>query len=192
MIEPLPERASEDVFRRSISPVPLSGKIRRALWSAVQATLFRCSPHTFNRFRSFLLRLFGARIGNHCMIRRTATIYYPWQLQMGELSALGDHANIYNLGVVTIGDRVTVSQEVMVCAGTHDYRSPAMPLQTPPVWIGDDAWLCARAFVGPGITIASGTVVAACGVVVRDTEPWTIVAGNPAVKVKDRPRFVNG
>jgi putative colanic acid biosynthesis acetyltransferase WcaF len=175
--------------RRTISPVPLPLKIRRAIWSAVQATFFRWSLHTANGFRSALLRLFGAKVGRHCTIRRTASVYYPWQFVLGDLSSLGDRATIYNLGPVTIGRRVTISQEAYLCAGTHDYRLLSMPLMTPPITIGDDAWICARAFVGPGIEVADGAILAACGVAVENLEEWSIYAGNPATKKKDRPRL---
>jgi putative colanic acid biosynthesis acetyltransferase WcaF len=179
---------SEDAVRRIVSPVPFRMKARRALWSMIQATAFRFSPHTSSRFRAALLRFFGAKIGRHCMIRRTATVYYPWQLVLGDLSSLGDGATIYNLGTVTIGSRVTISQEAYVCAGTHDYRRLDMPLLTPPIAIGDDAWICARAFVGPGVTVGDGAILGACGVAFQDLEPWSIYEGNPAAKKKAREK----
>ncbi len=154
--------ANNIAMRRIVSPVPFRSKVRRAVWSFVQGTAFRFSPHTSTRFRAFLLRLFGAKVGRHCTIRRTATIYYPWQFVLGDLSSLGDKATIYNLGPVTIGDRVTISQEAYLCAGTHDYRSPRMPLLTPPITVGDDAWICARAFVGPGVNVGEGAILGAC------------------------------
>ena len=174
-------------LRRTVSKAPPSWKMRRALWSLFQSTLFRFSPHTSSGFRAFLLRAFGAKVGRHCTIRRTATVYYPWQLDLGDLSSLGDSATVYNLGPITIGNRVTVSQEAYLCAGTHDYRFFDMPLLRPPISIGDDAWICARAFVGPGVQVGEGAILAACGVASRDLEPWSIYAGNPAVKVKERP-----
>ncbi|MGA7616158.1 MAG: WcaF family extracellular polysaccharide biosynthesis acetyltransferase [Thermoanaerobaculia bacterium] len=179
----------DDAVRRIVSPVPMSEKLKRAVWALVQSTLFRCSLHTANRWRAFLLRRFGATVGHHCTIRRTSTVYYPWKLTLGSVSSLGDGATVYNLGAITIGDRVTVSQEAYLCAGTHDYRTAAMPLVTPPIAIGDDAWICARAFVGPGVTVGEGTILAACAVAFRDLDPWTIYAGNPAEKQKERPRL---
>jgi putative colanic acid biosynthesis acetyltransferase WcaF len=79
-----------------------------------------------------------------------------------------------------------ISQEAYLCAGTHDHTDPALPLLTPPVLLGPDSWVCARAFIGPGVTVGAGAVVAACGVVVKDVEPWTIVGGNPAKFIKRR------
>ena len=183
------DRVADDALRRIVSATPFSWKVRRAAWSVVQATLFRFSPHTFSGFRAWLLRRFGAKVGSHCTIRRTSRVYYPWQFALGDLSTLGDSATVYNLGPVTIGNRVTVSQEAYLCAGSHDYRRLDMPLLRPPIHIGDDAWICARAFVGPGVRVGSGTILGACGVASGDLEPWGIYAGNPAVKVKERPPF---
>jgi putative colanic acid biosynthesis acetyltransferase WcaF len=61
-----------------------------------------------------------------------------------------------------------------------------MPLLKPPIEIGDMAWICADAFVGPGVTVGEGAVVGARAVVVKNVEPWTIVVGNPAKAVGRR------
>ena len=136
-----------------------------------------------------LLRMFGARIGPRCTIRRTSHVYYPWKLEMGELSCLGDECEVYNLGPVTLGRRVTISQEAYLCAGSHDYRLVTMPLITPPITLKDDSWVCARAFVGPGVTVGEGAIVGAAAVAMHDVPDWTIVAGNPAEPVKAREPF---
>src|SRR4051812_18167623 len=87
---------------RSKSPWPLRLLIKRAVWSIVQATLFRLSFHRSHRWRAFLLRSFGARIGNGCSLRRTSHVFYPWNLTMGDHSCLGDDCVVYNLGMITI------------------------------------------------------------------------------------------
>lgn len=187
MTEPSP---SQIATLRNTSPVPRNERVRRLLWSMVQATFYRGSFHTWSGWRATLLRAFGARVGRQCTIRRTSRVYYPWKLVLGDFSSLGDAAEVYNLGPVTIGQRVTVSQEAYLCAGTHDYTRITMPLVTMPITIGDDAWICARAFVGPGISIGEGAIVAACAVAVKDVPPWTIVGGNPAKAVKTREKLV--
>ncbi len=160
-------------------------QILRVLWAVVRI-FFRLVPRPVQAPRRFLLRLFGAKVGRNVNIANTATIYFPWNLEVGDWSAIGEHAYIYNLGVIRIGDKVTISQRAHLCAGTHDYRDPSLPLLTPPISIGRQAWICADAFVGPGVTVGDGAVVGACAVVTRDVEPWDIVAGNPARVVKQR------
>jgi putative colanic acid biosynthesis acetyltransferase WcaF len=63
-----------------------------------------------------------------------------------------------------------------------------MPLVTAPITVGADAWICARAFIGPGVAVGEGAVVGACAVVMKDVPPWTVVAGNPARLIKERER----
>jgi putative colanic acid biosynthesis acetyltransferase WcaF len=181
-----PQPSGDRATQRLVSSATTGTKVRRLLWSLVESTLFRCSFHTWSGWRSMLLRSFGARVGARCIIRRTVRVYYPWHITVGDLCVIGDAANLYSLGQITIGDRAMISQEAYVCAGTHDHTDPALPLLTPPVVIGRDAWICARAFVGPGVTIGEGAVVAACGVAVKDVSAWTIVGGNPAKFIKNR------
>jgi putative colanic acid biosynthesis acetyltransferase WcaF len=161
--------------------------LRRLFWMVGQLT-FRFSPRPCFGWRRFVLRCFGARIGREVHIYNSARIYFPWNLIIGDWSAIGEDALIYNLGPVTIGQQVTISQRAHLCAGTHDYTDPAMPLLKPPIVVGDQAWICADAFVGPGVTVGQGAVVGARAVVVKNAEPWTIVAGNPARFIKKRTR----
>lgn len=178
--------ALNEAAGRLVSSAPSHWKIGRLIWSAVEATVFRFSFHTWSGWRILLLRLFGAKIGKNCVIRRTVKVYYPWQLEMGDMVIVGDAVNIYCLGKITLHTRCMVSQEAYLCAGTHDYTRPNLPLVTRPIAIGADAWICARAFIGPGVNVGNGAVVGACAVAMRDVPPWVVVAGNPAKIAKTR------
>ncbi len=151
----------------------------RVLWAAVQP-LFRFSPRICWGWRRFLLRCFGARVGREVHVSPSVQIAIPWNLELGDWSAIGFDALIYCLGPIRLGRRVVVSHRAHLCAGTHDFRDPTMPLIKPPIVIHDDAWVCADAFIGPGVEIGAGAVVGARSVVVKDVDPWRIVAGNPA------------
>ena len=65
------------------------------------------------------------------IIYSSTVIWFPWNLEIGDWSAIGEETLIYNLGKVTIGEKATVSHRVHVCAGTHDYTVPALPLLVP-------------------------------------------------------------
>jgi putative colanic acid biosynthesis acetyltransferase WcaF len=56
----------------------------------------------------------------------------------------------------------------------------------PSIVIGEQAWICADALVGPGVTVGEGAIVGAGAVVMKDVSPWMIVAGNPAQEIKRR------
>ena len=157
----------------------------RVLWMAGQY-LVRLSPRPFFGWRRFVLRAFGAQIGPHVNVYNSTRIYMPWNLTAGAWAAIGEDVLVYNLGPVTVGERATISHRAHLCAGTHDYRRPDLPLLKPPVEIGPQAWVCADAFVGPGVTVGEGAIVGAAAVATRDVPPWTIVAGNPAQEVKRR------
>ena len=153
--------------------------VRRVLWMLIGKPLFRWSPRPFFGWRRFVLRCFGASVGEGVNIYSSATIYFPWNLEIGDWSSIGERAMIYNLGPITIGEQVTVSQQAHLCAGTHDHTDPAMPLIKPPITVHDQAWICADAFVGPYVTVGEGAVVGARAVAVKDVPEWTIVGGNP-------------
>ncbi|MDB4793683.1 WcaF family extracellular polysaccharide biosynthesis acetyltransferase [Methylacidiphilales bacterium] len=159
--------------------------LRRLFWG-MGSLLFHFSPRPCFRWRSMVLRCFGATVGRHVHIYPSTRIYFPWNLTIGDWGAIGEDALIYNLGPVTIGEKVTISHRAHVCAGTHDYKDPNLPLLKPAIVIKDQAWICADAFVGPGVTVGEGAVVGARAVVVKDVAPWAVVAGNPARFLKKR------
>jgi phosphonate metabolism protein (transferase hexapeptide repeat family) len=52
--------------------------------------------------------------------------------------------------------------------------------------IGHDTWIGNGAMIKPEVTVSIGAVVASGAVVTKDVAPFTIVAGMPAVKIRDR------
>jgi putative colanic acid biosynthesis acetyltransferase WcaF len=100
---------------------------------------------------------------------------------------VGRHVTIYNLGHVTLQRGANVSQNCHLCAGTHDFLRWDMPLVIKPIVIGQNAWIGADVFVGPGVTIGELCVVGARSVVVRDQPARMICVGQPCRPIKDRP-----
>ena len=170
---------------RAAQKYPLRIQLMRVMW-ALGKGAFRLVPRPCYAPRRTILRVFGAKVGRNVNIANSAMIYFPWNLNIGDWSSIGERAIIYNLGKVSIGEKATVSQGAHLCAGTHDFSDPSTPLLTPPISIGNQAWVCADAFVGPGVSIGEGAVVGARAVAVKDVEPWAVVAGNPARFIKQR------
>lgn len=186
---PADEHALDEGFARAkVSPWTTKEKIGRAMWMLLRLPLFRCSWHNWYAWRRFVLRAFGASIAPECTIRPTAHIEIPWLLEMGRGATLGDHTVVYNLGKVRIGARTTLSQFAHLCAGSHDMTRADLPLLRPPITIGDDCWIAADAFVGPGVTVAEGTVLGARSSLFADTEPWSVYLGSPAKRARSRER----
>ena len=54
------------------------------------------------------------------------------------------------------------------------------------ITIGDDVWIGLGSIILSGVTIGEGSIVAAGSVVTKNVEPFCIVAGNPANKIRNR------
>lgn len=168
---------------------PLDIKLRRALWTYGLEPLVRWLPKGCSSVRVAALRLMGARIGPHCNIGPRVRVLMPWNLELGEYVAIGEAANLYNFAPIRIGRMTIVSQFCYLCTGSHDYDRADMPLTYAPILIGEQVWVAADVFVGPGTSIADGVVVGARSVVTRSlAERWTVCAGHPCRKIKARSR----
>lgn len=157
----------------------------RVLWGLC-VPLFALSPRPLWGWRRFLLRAFGARIGRDVHVCPSVRFTIPWNVTIGDESAIGDRAIVYALGPITIGRQATVSQNAHLCAGTHDHRFADMPLVKSSISIGSGAWVCADAFIGPDVAIGDRSIVGARAVVMKDVPADTIVAGNPARVLRAR------
>jgi putative colanic acid biosynthesis acetyltransferase WcaF len=167
----------------------LRHRLFRAVWNLTWLLLASWTPPPFHAWRRFLLRAFGARIGRGARVYGSARIWYPPNLTMGDFAVMGWNVNCYCQGAITLEDYAIVSQFSHLVSGTHEIDSPAFQLYTKPIHIGRRAWIAANAFVGPGVTVAEGAVLGACGVAFKDLDAWTVYAGNPAQPIRQRTRL---
>jgi len=182
------EHIFQQLHTTSRAPYSRTEYARKLAWAIIGAPLVRFSPRPMRKFRVCILRAFGANIAWTVNIRPSAKIWHPWIFTMGEHSCLADGVLVYNLGPLSIGDHTVISQRVHICNGSHDYSKSDLPLLRPTSKIGSGVWICADAFIGPGVTIGNNAIVGACAVVTHDVPPTMIVAGNPAVVIRERPR----
>jgi putative colanic acid biosynthesis acetyltransferase WcaF len=177
----------KEVFEQYVDNYTFGDKLKRAVWNLCCYILFKPFglPY-FKRWRNFVLRMFGARIGYGSIVHATAHIWAPWNLQLGIRSCIGPYTIIYNPGKIILGNKVTISQYAYLCAATHDYTRKQHQLYWKDINIGDRAWVAADAFIGMGVTVGEGAVVGARAAVFKDVEPWTVVGGNPARFIKKR------
>lgn len=170
------------------SPWSFRRRVALLLWEYVWPLTCAWTPKPANAWRLFVLRCFGAKIHGRPFVHGRANIQHPWNLILHHRACLGDKAVAYSLAEIELGEDATVAQEAYLCTGTHDFTSPQLALQTAPIRIGRGAFVGARSFVLPGLTLGEGCVIGAAAVVTRDVTPYAIVAGNPARQIGTRPR----
>ena len=162
-------------FSLHSSPYPSSHSLYhrcgRMLWGIVWLLLFRPTPRNLHGWRRFLLRLFGAKIGQGVHPYPSAKIWAPWNLEMADHSCLSEAVDCYCVDKITIGAHSTVSQYSFLCTASHDYTDPKMPLTTAPIVIGEKVWVAADVFVAPGVTLNNGAVVGVRSSVFKDVPP---------------------
>lgn len=168
------------------TPFSLKTKIRIYLWKFINATVFRWTPNQIKKIRILLLRLFGAKLADTVNINRTAKIELPWNLKMGHLSSLGENSWIYCLNTIEIGDKCCIGKDVSLITGSHSLESSQFELTTKPIKINDCCWIATGSYILPGVILEDFSVVGALSVVVKNTEKFDVIAGNPAKFIKKR------
>jgi putative colanic acid biosynthesis acetyltransferase WcaF len=159
----------------------------QAAWYAVQHTVFSrwfCPSAA----RVWILRRFGARVGRGVVVRRAVRVHWPWKLTVGEDTWIGEGAWLLNLEPIDLGRDVCVSQEALLCTGSHDRRSATFEFDNAPITVADGAWIAVRATVLRGVTIGRGAVVGACALVTRSVPDGELVLSAAPSRRGELPR----
>jgi putative colanic acid biosynthesis acetyltransferase WcaF len=151
-----------------------------AVWYLVKRLFFLTSVPWPSGLKATILRLFGATVGSNLVIKPRVNIHFPWKLVLGSNVWIGEEVVILDFESVTIGSNVCLSQQVFLCAGSHDFRDPSFRYRNAPIAIGDGVWLQAGVFVCPGVVIGAETVVCARSFVKASLPENTICSGNPS------------
>lgn len=158
---------------------------KQILWYFLEP-LFRSHWLPFSGFKVWMLRRFGAQIGQQVRIKPGVRVKFPWRLSVGDYVWIGENTWFDNIAQITIESHVCLSQDVYLCTGNHDWSNPDFKLIPAEIHIEQGSWLAARAVVGPGVTVGQGAVLCLGSVTGRSLQPMTIYAGNPAQLVKQR------
>ncbi|MXN91976.1 putative colanic acid biosynthesis acetyltransferase [Flavobacterium sp. Sd200] len=164
----------------------LQNRLARLVWGVAYIVFFRYSPKPFHGWRSFILKIFGAKVGKNVHVYPAVKIWAPWNLELGDECGVANGVDLYSQGKITLGYRSIVSQRSYICSGTHDYTKKGHPLVTAPITIGAHAWVAAEVFIHPGVTIGEGAVIGARAVVNKNMPAWTVCAGHPCKPLKER------
>ena len=187
MIEPL--KYTQKGFFEGAPSFSTQIRLQRLLFVLVWGLFARWTLPRASKWRRLILQRFGATIAPGAIIYPSVKIWHPRNLVVGEGSVVGPGVYIYSMAPIRIGRNVVVSQRSHLCCGTHDISDPKFQLLARPIEIDDDAWLCAESFVGPGVKVGKGAVLAARGAAFSNLDEWTVFRGNPATAVKTRVHF---
>ncbi len=166
-----------------------AGRIKQTVWYFINIIFFKNPFNIFSPTKVMLLKLFGARLGEGVVVKPAVNIKYPWKLQVGDNSWIGEEVWIDNLSDITIGRNVTLSQGCLLLTGSHDHTRTSFDFLSQPIVLEDGVWIGARAVVGGGITCRTHSILGINSVTEKDLEPYTIYKGNPAVPVITRNIF---
>jgi putative colanic acid biosynthesis acetyltransferase WcaF len=161
-------------------------KIIVQLWWIINATLFSWSPQFMYGWRRFLLRAFGAKVGKNVLIRSSVKITYPWKVNVGNNSWIGDDCVLYSLGNIRIGNNVAVAHKVYFNTGGHDYQKLSFDIFAKPISIEDECWITNDVYIAPGVKVGRGSIVGARSTVLKSLPEGKICVGSPAKPIKDR------
>jgi putative colanic acid biosynthesis acetyltransferase WcaF len=163
-----------------------AGILKRSFWFIINALFFINPLNPISSIKVRLLRLFGAQIGKGVVIKPGVNIKYPWKLQVGNYTWIGEKVWIDNLDQTIIGSNCCLSQGAMLLNGNHNYKKQTFDLMVNPIILEDGVWIGAKSVVTGGVTCYSLSVLAVQSVASSDLEANSIYRGNPAVKIKER------
>lgn len=159
---------------------------KRSLWYFINALVMKNSWLPISALKVRLLRLFGAKVGVGVNIKPCVNVKYPWLLEIGDYSWIGENVWIDNLALVKIGCNVCISQGAMLLCGNHNYKKPTFDLMIGEITLEDGSWIGAQSVVCPGVTARSHSMLGAGSVANHDLEAYGIYQGVPAVKTRER------
>jgi putative colanic acid biosynthesis acetyltransferase WcaF len=163
-----------------------ASKLKEMCWYFVKVLFFLSAFPCPRSFKIFLLRLFGAKIGQGVVIKPRVNIHFPWKLEIENHVWIGEEVFILNFEKVIIESNVCISQRAFLCGGNHDYKDPTMPYRNGPITLKEGSWIGANCFIGPHVTIGVDTVVTVGSVVTSNVDSHIVCRIMPAEFKKKR------
>lgn len=163
-------RVKLDEFNPSLGLERGASKVKEILWYLVKMFFFLTAFPFSSSIKVFWLRKFGAKVGEKVIIKPRVNIHFPWKLEIGNNSWIGEEVFILNFEKIIIGNNVCLSQRVLLCGGNHDFLKPSMPFRNGPITLMDGCWIGATCFIGPNVMVGKDTVITVGSVITSDVE----------------------
>lgn len=165
---------------------PGRGFFVRGAWLLANRAFLQTTVPWPSALKARLLRAFGAKVGRGVVFKNRLNVKYPWNLEVGDDSWIGEGVWIDSLAKVTVGSNCCISQGVMIETGNHEWSSETFGLIVKEVILEEGSWAAVKSLLLPGARLASHAILGAGSVLSGDTEPYGIYFGIPAKKVKER------
>jgi putative colanic acid biosynthesis acetyltransferase WcaF len=156
--------------------------------SMVNAVVLRIP---FAPLRMWAVRAVGAAVDRSATVMLGTEVWSAGKLAIGARSVIGRHCLLDARGGIRIGRDVNITSYTRLMTAKHVVDDPDFEAVYEPIVIGDRAWVAMGATILGGVTIGEGAVVAAGAVVTRDVEPFAVVGGTPARKLRERSRDID-
>lgn len=140
--------------------------------------------------RSFMKRV-KMKIDKGSFIMKHVYIMTPQKMSIGEHSHINRGCVLDARGGLRIGANVSISHNVNIMTGSHDYNSTPFRGKFLPVEICDYVWIGTNATILQNVKIGEGAVICAGAVVTKDVPPYSIMGGVPAKKIGERNHHLN-
>jgi acetyltransferase-like isoleucine patch superfamily enzyme len=150
----------------------------------------------YDKIIMYIMRSLFRKHGKNVTFYPTKSTFSYKNIILGSNVYIGTGAHFSSaITTITIGNKVMFGPSVSIIGGDHNIScigkymydvKEKLPENDLPVIIEDDVWVGASAIILKGVRIGTGSVVAAGAVVTKNVEPYSIVAGNPARKIKMR------
>jgi len=131
----------------------------------------------------------GAKLARYCVVKRCSFNGKMFNLTVGSGSVV-EGVELHLHSAITVGDNSVVNAGCKLLTASHVTNDEKWTSYSEPIIIGDYCWLATGVIVLPGVTVGRGSVVAAGSVVTKNIPENVIVAGNPAVVIKERTSLV--
>lgn len=165
---------------------PSGNLLKRLAWYFVNALVFNSSYFPISFLKVLLLKTFGAKIGKGVNIKPNVNIKYPWFLEIGDHTWIGENVWIDNLTTVKIGSNCCLSQGCMLLTGNHNYKKTTFDLIIKPIVLKNGVWIGAKAIVCPGIICNENSFLTVGSIASINLEKNGIYGHNPLIKIKER------
>lgn len=162
-----------------------ASRAKELAWLVISA-LSVAGPVPGSGWRAALLRAFGAKIAEDVVLKPRVRVKFPWRLEIGASSWIGEEVWIDNLAEVCIGRDACISQGAYIGTGNHDWTSSRFDLMTTVITIEDQCWVGARATVAPGTHMEAGAVLGMGAVGAGRLKSWTLYGAGKAAELGPR------